>query len=173
MDISLLTFLPTLRCKESTLHLAFAWILGLVSGIFFSLSADCFPLSEVRTAASLPVSLLGSLSAIALPLLFSAFAVYISQPLLLIPIAFCKAFLFSYFSLSVLVAFGSAGWLVQLLFMFNDILTLPLLWSFWQKGLTADRNGTFRFLFPVFIITLIVGYIEYRFISPFLAKILS
>lgn len=173
MDISLLTHLPAPGCKESTFHLACAWILGLISGVFFSLYAGGALLSSMRAAVLSRVSIVPLLSAMTLPLLFSAFAVYISQPRLLIPIAFCKAFLFSYLSLALFAAFGSAGWLIHLLFMFGDILMLPVLWSFWLRSLSGGRSSALRCTVPVLIIAVIIGCTEYRFISPFLAKVLS
>jgi len=106
-------------------------------------------------------------------MLFSAFAVYISQPVLLIPIAFCKAFLFSYTSIGILTAFGSAGWLIHLLFMFGDILTLPLLWYFWSKFLSDNCSHAIRCLLPILITAAFIGYTEYRVISPFLANLIS
>ena len=173
MDRFLFTHLPSLRCKDSMLFLAFAWIFGLVAGTVFSLSANGAFLAMMRSAVFSRASIVSLLSTLALPVLFSAFAVYISQPLLLIPAAFCKAFLFSSLSSGLLAAFGSAGWLICLLFMFSDILTLPLLWSFWLKSLSCSRRSAIRSAVPVLITTVIIGCAEYRFISPFLATILS
>ena len=48
-----------------------------------------------------PVSIVGLLGVTLLPLLCSAFAVYISRPGLLMAAAFCKAFLFGFIALGV------------------------------------------------------------------------
>lgn len=173
MDRFLFTQFPAFRCKESTFHLACVWVLGLVSGSIFSFSTSGSLVSLMRRAISCPVSIISLLSALALPLLFSAFAVYISQPKLLSPIAFSKAFLFSYLSFGLLAAFGSAGWLIHFLFMFGDILSLPLLWSFWLKSLSDIRVSAPGGSVPVWIMLLIIGAVEYRFVSPFLANLIS
>lgn len=173
MDRFLFTHLPALRCKESIFHLACAWILGLVSGTLFSFFTGNHLVSLMRAAVFSRVSIVGLLSALTLPVLFSAFAVYILQPWLLIPIAFFKAFLFSYLSFGLLAAFGSAGWLIHLLFMFGDILMLPLLWSYWLKSLSDTRSNTVYCTIPILIIGSIIGCAEYRFISPFLANLIS
>lgn len=173
MDRFLFTRFLSFRCKESVFYLALSWILGLIFGASFGLASENISTTAMHRALISTPSFPGLLSAAMLPALFSAFAVYISKPVLLIPIAFCKAFLFSYLSLEVLTAFGSAGWLIHLLFLFSDTLMLPLLWSFWLKTEHHDRNSTLCCTVPVLITALMIGSIEYCFISPFLAHILS
>lgn len=173
MDRFFYTHFQALRCNESSFHLAFVWISGLISGALCSFAAGCNLVSLMRMAVLGHVSIINLLLFLTLPLFFSAFAVYTSQSWLLIPIAFCKAFLFTYLGFGLMAAFGSAGWLIHLLFMFSDILTLPLLWSYWKKALSGSRSSTLRRTASVLAANVIIGCVDYRFISPFLANLIS
>ncbi len=155
--------------KETIPFLASAWLLGLVSGSFFSVSAGNSFLLTMRAAASSHVSIFGLLASILLPLLFSAFAVYISQPWLLVPIAFGKAFFFSYLALAVLSAFGSAGWLIRWLLMFSDSLSLPVLWWYWLRAVSGRRK--FADTAAAFLAALVIGSVDFYMISPVLANL--
>lgn len=173
MDRFLKFNLPAMRCKGRKAILALAWFLGLISGILFSVMASDSVFPTMRAAATGCVSISGLLSAILLPLLFSAFAVYISQPLLLIPIAFGKAFVFSFVGMSVMAAYGSAGWLVRFLLMFSDCMMLPFLWWYWLRYLSGSRASAFCSTALLVSLAVIIGSFDYRVISPFLADILS
>lgn len=160
------------RCKKPIFILACAWFLGLFSGVLFSMSASDSLGSTMRAAAGGCVSISGLLSAILLPLLFSAFAVYIFKPTLLIPIAFLKAFVFAFLGVGILGAYGSAGWLIRLLLMFSDILMLPLLWWYWLRAFSGPKRRVFDTSVAA-VYALLVGSIDYCVISPFLANLIS
>lgn len=172
MDRYLNFNLPAWRCKKPMFLLACAFLFGLISGVLFSMSASDALFPTMRAAVFGCVSIPGLLSATLLPFLFSAFAVYISCQKLLIPIAFCKAFVFAFVGTGILGAFGSAGWLVRLLLMFSDVASLPLLWWYWQKSL----SGSGRFVRNTAIaagFALLIGSVDYCVVSPFLANLIS
>ena len=152
--------------------LACAWFLGLISGVLISLSASDILFPTMRAAISSCVSISGLLSAILLPLLFSAFAVYVSNYRLLIPIAFMKAFLFSFLGTGILASFGSAGWLIRALLMFSDIAILPLMWWYWLSALSGSENMAARSA-AAFLSAILIGSLDYCVISPFLANLIS
>ncbi len=160
------------RCEP--LHLlSAAWVMGLVFGVFTSGFASASFLSLARSAVFSPVSALGLLLCSLLPLLFSAFAVYISNVPLLMMVAFGKAFFHAYLCLAVLYSFGSAGWLVRLLFLFSDSAVLPLLWLYWLRSVhDGRRDFAFRTVPAICAAILIAGF-DYRVIAPFLAQILN
>ena len=106
-------------CDRFRLSIGAAWTLGLIAGAFSSVSAGDILLPTMRAALCSGVSISGLLTVTLLPLLFSALAVYISKPMLLLPIAFGKGFLYSFWAGGILRLFGSSGWLVQLLLMFR------------------------------------------------------
>ncbi len=158
--------------RDTPFFLAFAWILGIVFGVGASYCASHSLSSLMRMTANSPVSIFGLLSAMLLPLLCSAFAVYISCPWLLIPTAFLKAFLYTYFSFGILASYGSAGWLIRLLLIFSDTLMLPVLWLFWLRGIQWGRVDFLYRLIPAVSVVFLIGSIDYSIISPFLAQII-
>ena len=156
-------------CRNFTFTLALSWIIGLLNGLLFSLSADTLLSSTMRIAINGGMSISGLLTALLLPFLFSAFAVFISQLWLLIPIAFVKAFLFSFTGLGVLLTFGSAGWLICLLFMFAESLAMPILWWYWLRVSGDSGRTVFHNCFPAVLCVGLVGCIDQWIVAPFLA----
>lgn len=172
MDRFLLFHLPASGCKEPLPALACTYLLGLIIGPLLSVCTGMPPAFVSYAVMNGRMSVIGSLSVIALPLFFSAFAVYVGRCRLVIPIAFCKAFLFSYTGCSVWIAFGSAGWLVFLLFMFSDILMLPVLWWYWQLALKGKARASLMGLIPASAAGVLIGSLDYFLIAPFLANLL-
>ena len=155
--------------RVAVLFLAFAFISGLLMGCVIQLSAEFDSYSWMRGTPDAPVSIVGLLSVILLPFLFSAFAVYSSQRWLLIPIAFCKALSFALVACGIGAAYGSAGWLMRILLMFTDIFSLPLLVLFWVRYCGGERRLTLHSVFTYFTAAACIGSIDFFVISPFLA----
>lgn len=164
---------PALRSfrRDARVMLASAWVAGLILGAVFSLFAG--DTAWMRGVPFGSVSIVGVLASAVLPLFFSAFAVYVSAPYLLLPVVFCKAFLFSWCGVGIASVFGDAGWLICGLLLFTDISMLPVLWLFWLRccRFAADRP-MYDLIVPV-AAALLVGSMNYSVISPFLAGILS
>lgn len=160
---------PTWWRKCCTAFLASSWLLGLIVGclIFYAAGYEC--VSWMRAAADSRVSIVGLLSVIILPFLFSAFAVYISHSWLLLIVAFGKAVSFSLVSLGILISFGSAGWLMRFLLMFSDLCALPLLFLFWMRFISGERRITLRSGLLFSAAGLVIGSIDFYLISPILA----
>ena len=164
--------LPAFWHRRAAFVLIAFFLLGHVLGILLSGSAGTFFLSSMRTVVSSRVSIVSLLSSAVLPFLFSAFAVWLAQPMLLIPIAFWKAFLFSYLGYGLFSAWGSAGWLIAGLVMFGKICAMPLLCWYWLRYVCGRR-----FEVPVFCLILgaltCIGMVEYYLIVPFLGSIIT
>lgn len=163
---------PLSQRKFRTVFLAFCWCMGLLLGAFLAQHAGEVHLSLMRRAVSCPVSIVG-LFAVLLPFLFTAFAVVISNCWLYYPIAFFKAFLFSYHACVVSAAFGSAGWLVRYLFLFTDACTIPILLWLWILGTGNHNSGLLRRTVICTLLSVAVGMIDFCFVSPFLAMLIS
>ena len=150
--------------------LAVFFLLGLIFGTLAAGSAGAFFLSAMRAVAGSHVSFMGLLSSLVPPFLFSAFAVYLGRPLLLVPIAFWKAFLFSYLVSGLFSAWGSAGWLITALVMSGRICALPLLWWYWLRHIRGRRfePGVFCLILGSLIL---IGILEFHLIAPFLGTI--
>ena len=150
--------------KNERLFLAFCWCGGLICGILAYSTAGVSFAPMMRGAAFGAVSIAGLLGITTLPFLISAFAVSFSMAWLLFPVCFCKAFAFSFVSMGVLQAFGSAGWLVRLLLLFSDCTGMPLLYGFWLRHLPGCHSaGAWEkaFLFAAFML---LGSVDYRII---------
>lgn len=170
MDRFLFSGFPVSRCKESTHYLAFAWLSGLLAGPFFTCSAGGSFTDMILAAPGTGVAATSLLATVLLPLLCSALAVYTRHIWILPALAFIKAFLFSYTASAVLTVFGSAGWLVCVLLMFTDILSLPLLWWYWQYSMVANRQKLSRTV-AVAILIMAIGFLDSHFVSPFTASL--
>lgn len=173
MDRFLYLNLPKFTCRVSPFFLAVSFFLGHFLGVCFSLGASDSFYSMMRMAVFSPASITGLLSAVTLPFLCSAIAVYLKQPLLLLPVAFLKAFCFSCVGLGVLSCFGSAGWLIWFLLQFSDCCTLPVLYWYWRRHISG--TGSFDWAVSMVILSalLLVGSFDYCVISPFLANIIT
>ena len=160
------------QCRTARTKLAVLWLLGLLSGSLVSLSAGTLLAPTMRSAVSGGMSIFGLLAALLLPLLFTAMAVFISQPALLFPVVFLKGFLFSFTGSGVLAAFGTSGWLIRVLLMFSDLLVLPLLWWVWIQVFSGERNTVLRCNALAFVIAVVIGCFDYTLVAPFLAGLL-
>ena len=154
-----------------TLYLSF--LLGLLAGSYCSFFADPYIFSLMRMATSCRVSIVGSLAALLLPFAFSAFAIYTSCVRLLYLIAFAKAFTFSFLSTGFLQILGDSGWLFQLLLMFGNLASLPLLCWLWLHTCNNGRDSNLHCALVVLPVVCAIGYFDYCCISPFLANLIS
>ncbi len=146
---------------------------GLLLGFFWTAHADPSFAALMRRASNAPVSIFGLLAATFFPFLLSAIAVYFSKSWLLYPICFFKAFCFGTCATAVAQAFGSAGWLVQPMLLFSDCCTLPLLCLFWLRHVSGQRRLPGAEFLLVASLLLLIGCIDYRLVSPFLAELMN
>ena len=160
------------RCRKRRWLLAFFWITGLITGLILSLLAGESSHSLMRMAVCRSVSIVPLLLTTCLPFLFSALAVFISKPVLLLVVAFCKALIFALVSAVTYHSYGDAGWMMRSMVMFADICTLPFLYSFWQRHICGSsilsfHDGTYM------IATLLICSLDVYWISPFLIEVLQ
>lgn len=157
--------------KASTAFLAMCWLLGLLSGAVLSGMAEPAFTSMMRAAAESRVSIVRLLTVTVLPFLCSAFAVYLSRPWLLLPIAFCKGLTVSCTAFGITAVYGSAGWLIRGLTMFSSFCTVPVLVFYWLKHISGERRFSgVSLLLSLASVCLVCG-IDYCYIAPILAKL--
>ena len=120
------------HCRKYALsYLACSWISGLILGTSaangLALDAASYQLLlQDRTLIQL-------LSVILLPVFVSVLVISTNHPIGLLPIVFLKSFCFAYTSRLLTQDFNTAGWLIQILTMFSDCASLPILWLFWHR----------------------------------------
>ena len=155
--------------KYAVPALACSWILGLLFGIRVGQIAF-FDFNSM--AATFPGNTFVSLLAVMLfPIVVSVLIMYMGQPWLLLIVAFLKSFSFAYVSWIVMCDFGSAGWMIQLLIMFSDCLSLPLLWWYWCSLLRRTQHSLISMSIPILLATIAVGILDNRFIAPILSAL--
>lgn len=161
--------LPHLGCKAAAVVLASAFVLGLLAGC--SVSTGCRELLSASRDSLAQSAGVSAFVPTVMPILISGFAVYIGQPLLLIPAAFWKAFFLSSVSSGIALTWGSAGCLVGGLALFGSLCSTPVLWWYWLRHIGGERFTARTFL-PALTASVLVGWIDILAISPFLKQIL-
>ena len=157
--------------KWASGFLALCWSGGLICGIsLFALTGDTASL--IVQAASCGVSIRNLMMANLLPFLFSAFVVYLRQPKLILLIAFFRGCLFSYVAMGIVTAFGSAGWLVQILLMFSDLLLTVLLYFYWLQHISGVQRFSAMQSAAVAASVFLLASVDYCWIAPILVRIL-
>lgn len=156
-------------CRSSGLMLSVCWAAGTVCGIFFFLYAGTPLVSLMRRTLVGSVSIVSLFGIGLIPFLFTAYAVFVSKLQLVYGICFLKAFLFSFVSIGISVAFASAGWLARSLLLFSGGIWCSLLFFLWSRLLSGQRVCWAAVLFIGLLIGGIMGYI----ISPFLAGLIE
>ena len=161
-----------LHCRNPLILFSLVWTFGLLSGSASALCSDDSLSSTMLAALDCSLSISGLLGALFLPLLLTAFAVFISQPFLVLPAIFLKAFLFSFVGTGVLCAYQASGWLARGFLMFSDILTLPVLWWIWMQSASESGTVFFHRLIPAAFLFALIGCFDYAFVAPLWARLI-
>lgn len=151
--------------------LILSWCFGLLLGCCLAAAHGNACKALILAAPSSRASLPGLLLVTFLPFLFFVFAARISQ-LLIFFVCFIKAFLFSFCAFGMMSAFGSAGWLVCLLFFFADICCLPFFIWFALRHAKGREDALKRDLTVCLCAVILFSAIDFFYISPFLAMLI-
>lgn len=158
---------------EPPVALSAVWTMGLMSGVFLlSCVRDSAP-ALMRPAVYGQVSIVGLLGGILLPFLISWIATSLSMLWLLYAVCFFRAALFGFCALGISLGFGSAGWLVGLLVLLPDALTMPALFWFCLRRLNGGGRAWVRDAGICCICIAVAGAVEICLAAPFLAELLS
>ena len=158
--------------RVNAMVLALTLLLGYLFGSFCVGYAESDLFLMMRAGAMSGVSIVCLLPVLLLPFLCSAIAVSIDQTWLLLPIVFLKAFLFSYLCGHILSLFPDSGPLFAVLFLFPDVLLLPVLCWFWLRC-SCGRGMGMSELTTVILAVAGISFLNYQVVSPFLASLLS
>jgi hypothetical protein len=161
----------TLLGRHSGIILASCWCLGLLLGIMAAASAGEDLASKMRSAASQTVSIVPFLAYV--PFLLSAIVIHFRQPWLILLCCMMKAFLFGYCAFAVTLGFGQSGWLVRFLFLFSDVASIPIMYLYWLRCLKENCAKRYWFSCCCLAAIFVVGLIDYCWIAPFLAGLIS
>lgn len=160
-------------CMWPWISLGFSLAVGVLIGLILAklLGSQYFLL--MRTAVCGRVSIVSLFAVNLLPFLISAFAVYFSKPQIVFCVCFIKSILMGAAVLAMLRIFGSAAWLVFLLFQFSSLCLFPVLCWFSIRHWAGNRD-TLKKDFTICACTAVLILVfDYCLISPFLAGILE
>ena len=162
--------LPNRWVRHSGMILASCWCAGMMLGILAAASAGEYLTAKMRSAASQPVSIIPFLAYA--PFLLSAVATHLRHPWLILPCCITKAFLFGYCAFAVTLAFGQSSWLVRYLFLFSDVVSIPIVYVYWLRCIKGNCAKGFWLSGICLVALLLVSLIDYFWIAPFLADLI-
>lgn len=142
------------------------WLAGLTVGALFAHSNS----SEITWMPALygsHISVIGFLAMLIAPLLLSALFFRLSLPWLVVPIAFFKAFSYSWCSSCIMIYFHSAGWLLRLLLLFSDTFVAVILIWYWYRNLSSREERLKNDTLTCLIFLLLIACFDCCVISPF------
>ena len=158
-------------CKRKFLCLAFLWFLGLCSGKYYAVQTGSTFLLLMRTAVESRPSIVGQLISVLLPLLLLVLSVYFLQPIAYYFLAFIQSLSLGYICCCIQRIFGSASWLVCLLFLFSSFVSVPFYCWFLIRHISGKQASYFRDSLVVLGAVLIACIADYFIISPFLTAL--
>ena len=158
-------------CIFAAIHLAFFWISGLAIGSYAGMHASVTYLRTLSAAAGSDLTISGLAISVFLPFVICIFAAHNGKKWLLFLIAFAKALCVSYCSAALNCAFGSAGWLIRILFQFSDLATLGFFCWFCIRCMTNDLQKADYYICSAAYI--LVGLFDYCIVSPFLVTLID
>ncbi len=157
------------------LHIAVLALLicaGSILGILAATGLEEDFVSWMRAAPSCRLSIVNSLAVTVLPLCLSFIFVYSGHCRLLYVLCALYAFSWSYIGYLSIFVFGSGGWLVQALLMFSATLLFPVLvWFCVQYG-SGERKIRMADCIAYLCIALVIAWVDYCYVSPFLAELM-
>lgn len=158
-------FLSVHKRVMCPLLLALFWCIGLLAGYAVATKTSYSVLMRMFSLDR--VSFVGLVFTAIIPLVISTAAFRLSLPLLILPIAFMKAFLFSFCASALTLVYADAGWLARWLYIFSDsFIVIFLLW-FWVRNITGINESLQKdFAITLFASSLLIC-IDYFIVSPF------
>lgn len=161
-----------LSSKKDYALLHLVWAGGLLCGIFLAVkSSESFYLM-MRTAAAGPVSIVSLFVTALLPFLICALAAKCGRNWVIYTLCFFKALIFSHGTLTAFSAFGSAGWLIAPMLRFCDLIVTPFFCWFSIRNLRKGED-LMKDLGLCIAVSMAAGYIDFSFVSPFLATLID
>ncbi len=160
-------------CKKRVVVLALCWIFGLFFGLFFVSSEGNFLTAAICSGSYRRASFIGLLAITLIPLCLSYVAfIRAKQPILYL-ICFFKAFAYGACLQAIVLVYGSASWLVRLLFLFSDSCSVVILLWFWYRRIFVGRFHCRKDFLTSVLIAFFLSMFDYFFVSPYLVKLMQ
>ena len=144
-------------------------ILCWCCGMFFGCRLyEPLSLSLMHSAVNTHVSIVGVFVCTVLPLLCTYFSFITEKPIIILIVCMLKAAAYGYSAKLINVCFSTAGWLVQLLFLFSDSCLLVLLLFLWIYHFAGNSKRAICGLYLCGLLSAIVVMFDNYVIHPFL-----
>ena len=167
----LLCNISVLRCRKPILLLTTYWVCSVVAGAYLAYSLqDFFPL--MHAVLKNRVSIVGVATTAFLPFILSALAAYFSLPELVYVIAAIKGVCLGFTSISLLICYADAAWLVYCLACFSSSFTLIPLFLFWIRYLAGSGKSMWCNVYRYFLYAIAIGAIDYLYVSPLISNVI-
>lgn len=154
------------------LSVCIVWILGIVCGVFFSLNVDSLVYSYIRRASDGSLTFLSLIIARVSPIIISVVLTQISYALLFLYVYF-KAFSYGFSLCVVLMAYGNAGWLLNILLLFSEFFVICNLLWLWIVSCSKSHGNNYKSLIISIVASTMIGLVDYIFISPYVAVLFN
>lgn len=141
------------------------WIAGLVLGTY---CYDPYLSSLMSRVVVQPVSIVGLLTIIFLPLFVVYVSFLINRPIISLIVCFMKAVAFGFSGNLIAQNYGSASWLVRLLFQVSDHCCFVLLFILWYRNFCAFTGSRANSHYAIFLSAVPIAMLDFYVISPFL-----
>ncbi len=159
--------------SKNVFSISCSWLLGLIAGLLVALRTATTFNSWTLSLQYSDLSVIGFLATLIFPYLLSAILFRVSTWKAVLPLIFLKAFSYSWCAIAIVRVFVYSGWLLRLLLLFSDSLSVVLLLWFWIRNCNSDTAGRHRDLLLCLVLTLIIGCVDCSLISPFGVYLLS
>ena len=157
-------------CRSICFIFACCLTAGAVLGVIATNSLGANYLLMMRMACGSRVSIVGTVLTVCVPFSISYLLITHSKPWLVYFICTLHIFLFSSAAYAFNVYFGTSGWMIRIYMQFTEFALIPALLYFSILRLRGRLNK--QMLYQYILITVIVGMIDYSWISPYLADLL-
>lgn len=148
-------------------------LLGVLLGSLFAAGSDSYLYSLMRQGVLRPTSIVVSLILAVFPFFISAYGAWIRRKEILLWVTFLSAFIYGFFGCLLMGAFGSAGWLMQILMQLTQSISLPLLCWFSLRHFPQQRNTlALDHAICLFIVSALTVFDSFV-VSPFVAELIE
>ena len=159
------------KCRSIGLALALCSVVGSAIGVLLAATMGELYFLMMRSVTYNPVSIVGSIVSVFVPFFVSLYFIYHSKPWLIYCILTLHFSGFASVGSVIRDAFGSAGWLICFLLQFPIICIMPLL--IYAALHILEGKKQHRLIVYSILIVCIVGMVNYLWISPLLADLIT
>lgn len=149
--------------------LCLSWLLGIFFGSQLCMKLEPPNFLMMRSVFFQPVSIVGLLVSVFLPLIITYFSIVSSKPILIVIVCFLKAAAFGFSGVLISRLFGTASWLLCFLYLFSDSCFLLPLFILWFRRCGNVRIIGLTDVYLCAAVGLLTVAVDYFSISPILA----